>query len=495
MLHAFKLSMSKKAIVIGAGLGGLATAIRLKQKGYAVTIIEANTYAGGKLSQINFGGFRFDAGPSLFTMPHLVDELFTLCGKNPKDYFQYEQLSVICKYFYDDGSVINAHADAQVFALEMHRALGEKPEAILDYLNRSKAIYNITHKVFLERSLHKLKSYLHIDTLLSFLKIHKIDAMRSMNKANKSFFTNPKTVQFFNRYATYNGSNPYQAPATLNVIPHLENGFGAFFPKGGMHSITTALLQLAKDIGIEIQYNTKVEKILTQNDQVTGVQTSTITIEADVVVSNMDIYHTYTKLLSNHPAPKRIHTQERSSSALIFYWGIKQSFPSLLLHNIFFSNDYEAEFKAIFEQKSIYQDPTVYINISNKHSPTDAPEGCENWFVMINVPNNTNQNWDELITRAKQNIIEKINTSLHTDIESLIVSEQILDPRSIESKTSSYQGSLYGTSSNSKFAAFLRHPNFSSEIKNLYFAGGSVHPGGGIPLALLSGKIVADIMK
>ena len=183
-----------------------------------------------------------------------------------------------------------------------------------------------------------------------------------------------------------------------------------------------------------------------------------------------------------------------SSSALIFYWGIKQEFPELDLHNIFFSNDYAGEFKAIFEEKSLMDDPTVYVNITSKLSKADAPAGCENWFVMINVPCNDGQDWDDLIAKARVHIISKLNRLLDCDIESLIEEEAILEPRTIESKTSSYKGALYGTSSNSRMAAFFRHPNFSRKIKDLYFCGGSVHPGGGIPLALSSAKIVGDLI-
>lgn len=164
------------------------------------------------------------------------------------------------------------------------------------------------------------------------------------------------------------------------------------------------------------------------------------------------------------------------------------------MHNIFFSENYQKEFEAIWNEKTICSDPTVYINISSKCQENDAPKGAENWFVMINVPANEGQDWDELIAKARKNILEKLSRMLNRDIASLIVSEDILDPRSIEQKTASYQGSLYGTSSNNQFAAFLRHANFSSKIKDLYFVGGSVHPGGGIPLALLSAKIVDELI-
>ena len=180
---------------------------------------------------------------------------------------------------------------------------------------------------------------------------------------------------------------------------------------------------------------------------------------------------------------------------MIFYWGISKLFKSLDLHNILFSSDYKNEFNQIFNEKTVPDDPTVYINITSKYKADDAPKGHENWFVMINVPHNQNQDWKSLISIARKNIIHKINNHFEVDLEKLIVFEEYLDPIRIENKTGSYLGSLYGNSSNSKSSAFFRHANFSSKIKDLYFCGGSVHPGGGIPLALNSAKIIDEIVS
>jgi phytoene dehydrogenase-like protein len=208
----------------------------------------------------------------------------------------------------------------------------------------------------------------------------------------------------------------------------------------------------------------------------------------------MDIFSTYEKLLPDQSHPKRILSQERSSSAVIFYWGIRKQFPELDLHNIFFSQDYQKEFTNLFEHKTLCDDPTVYINITSKEEVGDAPSGCENWFVMVNAPGDYGQDWNKLVAQVRENIINKINRLLGIDIEPLIEVEDVLSPPLIEQRTSSYRGALYGTASNSKFTAFLRHPNFSSRIKQLYCSGGSVHPGGGIPLCLLSAKITSDLI-
>ena len=191
--------------------------------------------------------------------------------------------------------------------------------------------------------------------------------------------------------------------------------------------------------------------------------------------------------------PEKILSQERSSSAVIFYWGIGKSFPQLDLHNIFFSGDYKAEFDAIFKTKTLFEDPTVYVNITSKDVPTDAPAGKENWFVMVNAPHDTGQDWKELSIALRKWVIQKLNRALDVDIAPLIEEEWIMTPDVIEARTQSYLGALYGASSNNKMAAFMRHPNFSKQLTNLYFCGGSVHPGGGIPLCLLSAKIVADL--
>lgn len=481
-----------KAIVIGAGIAGIASALRLRSKGYEVEVYEANAYTGGKLHAFKNQGYRFDAGPSLFTMPHLVDELFQLFGEKPTDSFTYERMETLCHYFWEDGTRFDAKATMAHFAREASKAFGESEKVIQNYLERNQEKYNITHHVFLEKSLHKVSTYLSWSTFKSFLQLYKLHLSKSLHKHNAQTFKNEKLVQLFDRYATYNGSSPYQTPGIMSMIPHFEMHFGTYFPQKGMHHISQSLYQLAQRQGVTFHLETPVIRILHNGKKATGIETKHGEHQADVVVSNMDIFSTYRRLLTDVKQPEKTLNQERSSSALIFYWGIGKTFPELDLHNILFSEHYQEEFEHIFKRKSLHHDPTVYIHISSKEKPDDAPKGCENWFVMINAPGNFGQDWETLKAQARKQIVSKINMVLKTDIEPLIETEEVLEPITIESKTSSHRGSLYGASSNSQFSAFLRHPNFSSQLKNLYFCGGSVHPGGGIPLCLLSAKIVGD---
>jgi phytoene desaturase len=377
----------------------------------------------------------------------------------------------------------------------MQARLGEPRENILGYLQRSSDLYNHVGALFLQHSLHRPTdfSWKEIRNALATVKFPFL--FHSLNHYNETRFVTPEASQLFNRYATYNGSNPYKAPAMLSLIPHLELNEGTFYPEGGMISITNALYKLAVKCGVKFYFDTAVNTIVHDKGKIRGVKAGDAFYPAPVVVSNQDVYFTYKYLLENESRATRVLQQERSSSALIFYWGMGKAFPQLDLHNIFFSNDYKAEFEGIFNSNTISDDPTVYINITSKMEAEMAPEGKENWFVMVNVPANRGQNWDELTSIVRKKVIEKLSRVLDCDVAALIETEATLDPVTIESKTMSYMGSLYGTSSNSKMAAFLRHPNFSKAYIGLYFAGGSVHPGGGIPLCLRSAAITADIIK
>jgi phytoene desaturase len=485
---------SKAIIVVGAGIGGLASAIRLAARGHKVQVFESNAYPGGKLHEFTIDGFRFDAGPSLFTQPHYLERLFQLAGKPIANYFEYQRIPVICHYFWEDGTRLKAHADNDQFAKEVEQQLGVPAKHTHKVLKDAARKYALGGTTFLEYPLHHWKTWLRWSVLKALLQLPVLDVFTTMNAVNERLARHPKLVQLFNRYATYNGSNPYKAPGILTIIPHFEYNIGAFTPKGGMHSITKALFALAKDLGVQFHFGQNVTQILTSKDAVQGIVVNGKTVSSDEVVCNMDIWLAYRKLLSQLPPPERILKQQRSTSALIFYWGIQASFPELDLHNIFFSEDYKKEFE-LLEAGQVTDDPTVYINITSKYEPEDAPAGCENWFVMVNVPPNQGQDWEHWIPGLRSRIIQKLSRILGQDVGALIACEEVLDPRSIESRTSSHQGALYGSSSNNRFAAFLRHANEHSKVKGLYFTGGSVHPGGGIPLCLLSAQIVDELQQ
>ncbi len=489
--------MKKKICVIGAGLGGLSAAIRLANRGFEVDLYEQNSTPGGKAGEIKERGYRFDTGPSLLTMPQVIKDLFSECGENIDDYLRINRLELICKYFYPDSSIINAYSDQDKFGQEIDEKTSDNSASLDKYLNYCKTIYDLAGDLFLTKDPSSISTYLNSKALKTLLNVGKIDPFRTINKANESFFKDKRLVQLFNRYTTYNGSNPYLAPATLNIIPHVEYNQGSFIPVGGIYSISKALNKLAEKKGVNIFLNQKVDEIILENREVKAIKVNDKIIKYDKIISNVDVNYTFKNLIRNFDSREASRYEKKlpSFSGLVFYWGIKKEFPELETHNILFSKDYKKEFDDLFNNKMIHNDPTVYIYISSKLNKDDAPAGKENWFVMVNAPHIQNQNWESEVKSARKNVIKKINNFLNTDIESLIEFEKIMSPVDIQDRTGSYLGSIYGISSNDKFAAFMRQSNKSKTVKNLYFCGGSAHPGGGIPLVILSGKIVSDIIQ
>ncbi|MEK0440421.1 MAG: hypothetical protein RLZZ504_1337, partial [Bacteroidota bacterium] len=338
--------MSKRAIVVGAGIAGIATSIRLAKQGFSVEVFEASMHPGGKMSSFVDAGYRFDGGPSLFTLPQLVDELFILCNEDPKAHFNYQPLSTICHYFYEDGTRFQAHKSWSDFSASLEGIATESERlALKKQLNKAAFRYNTTAPLFIEQSLHKIKNYVNFKTLKGLFYAPKLNLFQSMHRENSTVVGNKYLVQYLNRFATYNGSDPYRAPALLNMIPHLEQQLGSYYPQGGMVSIPQSLYQLALRQGVVFHFNHDVQEIIAPKKRAEGIRVfnkteqQTRTVHADVVISNADVYATYNRLLAGHKVPQRILKQERSSSALVFYWGIAAEFPELHLHNILFSND------------------------------------------------------------------------------------------------------------------------------------------------------------
>lgn len=487
----------KKIAVIGAGLGGLSAAARLANAGYDIHVFEQNSFAGGKASEFTQQGFRFDTGPSLLTMPYVLDELFNECNKKISDFLTLHRLDIICRYFYTDKTILNAYSDLNKFGEEVSEKTADDDESLKEFFNYSKTIFDLTADLFLFNSPSSIKTFLNRKAFKTLLNINKIDPFRTVHKAVSDFFKDKKLIQLFDRYATYNGSNPFEAPATLNIIPYVEYFPGSFIPKGGIYSITKALVKLCEEKQVNLHFNSRVDSILLKNKTACGIRVNGDSVYFDKIISNVDVNFTFQKLLKGIRTfeSRRYIKLKPSLSGIVFYWAINREYENLETHNILFSEDYKAEFDQLTKSKIIPVDPTIYIYISAKLNSEDAPTGKENWFVMINSPFDEGQKWDEEIPAARKRIMEKINRTLGTKIENDIFFEKILTPKQLEATTAAYRGSIYGISSDNKLSAFFRQPNKSRTINNLYFCGGSAHPGGGIPLVILSGKVVSDIIK
>lgn len=480
--------MAKKAVVVGSGVAGIAAAIRLARRGIETHVFEANAFPGGKINSRTIKGYRFDQGPSLLTCPEYLEDLYRLCGKDFSS-FEMAELPSSFKYFYKDGTTVELSSNHDQVVQELVDKLHEDPVKIKKFLRKAERNYKLIAPLFIERSLHRWRHLLGRKLIKALSKLPQYKLFSTMNSENERFFKHPRTRQIFNRFAQYNGSHPFKAPAMLNMISHLEVNVPPFLPKRGMIQVTEELVRLAEDSGVQFHMNERVEEILTDGKKTLGVRTEKGICHSDYVLSNMDVTFTYERLLPNAKQPKKILAQEKSSSVLAFYFGVRNSFEQLHVHNMFFSDNDREEFDAVFEDKTMHEAPSFYLYISSKTIPEDAPSGCENWFVLINAPTNNGQDWNLHIDRMRAFVFEQIENILGVDIAPLIEVEEILDPRLVEQRYSGKDGSIYGNSSNNRFAAFYRHPNYSKQYKGLYFAGVSVHPGGGIPLALCSAAI------
>ena len=481
----------KRHIIAGAGIGGLATAIRLAAGGHFVTVIEQNNRPGGKMGEIRREGFRFDTGPSLFTLPEMVEELLAIGNNDQNISFRYKKLSASCRYFFEDGTQIDAMNDPRDFAREINIKTDEPPEHVLLYLQKAARLYQASAGLFIFNPRHRLFHSALKEKPSRLFPLLKVNPLRTMHEENRRRFRSPHVIQLFDRYATYNGSSPYLTPSMLTVIAHLEHNTGAYYPEKGMYSIAQSLYEKALSLGVEFRFGCKVTGINTRKRQVTGVETTEGTFPCDALISDIDVNMFYRQAGKKLKRPLSVKHPRLSSSALIFYWGMNTTFPGLDMHNILFSEQYVEEFTSLFKKKELFADPTVYIFVSSKTIAEDAPPGKENWFVMINVPPIAGSDiTNGFIDEARKHVLRKIKRVLHIDPSPHILFEERATPQTLQDYTGSYKGALYGNNSNSIRSAFLRHPNRSATYPNLYFTGGSVHPGGGIPLCLASAAIV-----
>ncbi len=480
--------MSKEIIIIGAGLGGLSAACRLAKAGFSVTVLEKNGNVGGKVNLVESGGYKFDTGASLLTMRHVLEDLFEFCGKRIEDYLEIVPIEPICRYFWTDDVQFDASQNIEKTEQEIAKLEPQDVAGFRKYLRDSRQKYEIAERTFLAKSLNDLPKLLRLENLTD---LFRISTLKTLDKHNAGYFKSAKLQQLFNRFATYNGSSPFQTPATFALIPYVEFGLGAWYVRGGMYEIPRSLEKLAIELGVKIRTGTEVEKIIVEDKKSVGVKANGGMISADLLISNADAIETYRNLLP----VKKYQNREPSCSGFVLLLGTRKKFPNLAHHNIFFSDDYAAEFDAIFKQKIPAPAPTIYICAASRTDATQSPAGCENLFVLVNAPYTSEKtNWQKESRNYRDLIIKKLEKFGLEDLESSIEFEQVITPEDFEKTYRANRGSIYGISSNGIFSAFMRVPNKAKDIANLYFVGGATHPGGGIPLVLLSGKMTSEMI-
>ncbi|NTU80920.1 MAG: phytoene desaturase [Chloroflexales bacterium] len=485
--------MSDRVIIIGAGLGGLTAAIRLAAKGRRVTVVEKNERVGGKLNHLSAQGYTFDTGPSLLTMPWVIRDLFAAAGRRMEDYIQLDQIEPICRYTWPDGTIFHAWQRLPQLIQEVERLSPADVPALFRYLAHTATIYDAVADTFLLKPFDGLREVL-TPRLVS--DGPHIDALRSVDAAVRSFFRSPHLRQLFNRYATYNGSSPYRSPATFTVISYIELTEGGWYVRGGMYGLAIALAQLCDELGVELRLNAPVAQILLHpGGAARGVRLACgEELCAAQVIVNADPRYAYEALIPGQTAmARRMARLEPSCSGFVLFLGIDRTYAQLAHHNIFFSGDYPREFAAIFAKGVPAADPTVYVAASCLSDSQHAPPGHMNLFVLVNAPTlGERVCWEREAGPYRDLVVAKLERMGLTGLGQHITYEQIWTPADLEARYNAAGGAIYGLSSNNRFSAFMRPPLRARGLRGLYFVGGGTHPGGGIPLVLLSGRAVVE---
>lgn len=481
-------------VVVGGGVGGIVTALRLRASGAEVVLLEKNRVLGGKLAWIEEDGYYFDLGPTLLTMPFVFEQLFEDLGVRLEDYLELIPVDPTCRYHWTDGTRFDAFAPASRFVAEVERVFPDDRDGAAAYLEDAHRMYEATKEIFLFGPFRRFSEFItHADAGL-IRELPRLEPSRTLHQSVRRRLRSPKLIQLFDRFATYSGSSPFRVPASLKVISHVELGIGAWYPRGGMKSIVAALERLAVERGVVIRTSTEVTGLELSDGRVAALQIGYERVKADAVVSNIDVLWTWRHLLG--PAglsmPARVRNAERSCSGFLILAEVEGATSGLAHHNIFFSDNYREEFTEIFEKRSLAPEMTIYVSISSRSDSGLAPSGCENWYILVNAPSGGIEHGD----RERQNrYAEEVWQRLEVfGVKPKRRRERILGPVDFESGSNSVGGALYGASSNSLFAPFRRPSNRVPGVANMYFVGGSTHPGGGVPMVALSARIVSTML-
>jgi phytoene desaturase len=473
-------------LVVGGGVGGLAVAIRLAGAGHDVTVFERNEVAGGKLATLRTNGYTFDVGPSLVTLPHVFDETFAVAGTRLADEVDLVRLDPQFRYHWPDRSSLTVPDDRDALAASLDDLAPGAGAAWRAFDARAGRIWDVSERTFFAGPMTGPLTLL--SRMRSPTDLTAIDPFRTLHSAAAAAFGDPRLHQWVGRYATYSGSSPYRAPATLSCIPHVESRYGCWYTMGGLGSLRDAFVRVARRVGVRIETGHEVVRITADGTAVNGVDLADGRhVVADIVIANTDAHHLYADLLPDATALRRVDRAKRSSSGFVVCAGVRGLTPNVAHHNVWFSPDDRSEFDAL-DAGRLADEPTVYGCVSSVTDPSQAPDGCENWFLLVNTPPGVDVD-REAYAQVVLDRLASHGVRLRDRIEVM----RTITPSDLAERYRAPGGSIYGTSSDGRRAAFVRPANRGSR-RGLYLVGGSSHPGGGLPLVTISARIVAEMV-
>ena len=482
----------RRVIVIGAGLGGLSAAISLATEGHAVTVLEKNLGPGGKLNGAEQSGFRFDLGPSILTMPHVFSALFERAGKSMSDYVRFHELSTHWRNFFEDGLVLDLCSNVSEQEQELAKLGPGVARGFFAFLEYSRKLCKLTERGYFAKGLESLGQVLaHYGTAAA-----GFDLAHSLHGGVRRFVRETHLVDILDYFVKYVGASPYDAPAVLNLLPFVQYGYGLWYVEGGMHALGHALVALLRDLGGDVRYGVEIAGLEREDSSIRAVvDASGAWWSADLVVSNMEVVPFYKSIARESPRfLARYRRFAPSCSGLVMHFGVDTVYPQLAHHNVFYSRDSRKHFASIFKRRILSEDPTVYLVAPCKTDPSLAPPGSEVIKALPHIPHLerddefSEQDYSEL----RERVLVKLERMGLKDLRRHIVAEQTLTPLDIERLYRSNGGSIYGVVANRFGNLGFKIPQRSERYRNLYFVGGSVNPGGGMPMVVLSGQLVRD---
>lgn len=489
----------RRVVVIGAGLGGASAAIMLARKNFQVTLLEKNQHVGGKLNQLQEKGFSFDLGPSIFTLPHIFRPIFEGDGKRLEDYINLQRLDLQWRNFFEDGTVVDLWEDADKMRAELARFGPQVFEEYTRFLAYSRRQYQILENGYLNKGLDSFREFL---KFYGWRDARDLDYMRSMSGSIYKRLKNSYLRDIFEYFIKYVGSSALDSPAFMNLMPNIQMEYGMWYVSGGLYQLAHAFRKRLDEVGVELMLGCEVVEIERDGKTVTGVTAKDSTgcirsFQADYVVSNMEVIPAMKNLL-HAPAStmRKFKRFEPACSGIVVHLGLDRTYPQLAHHNFFYSTDLHAHFRRVFREKKLPDDPTLYVVAPTRTDPSQAPEGCDNIKILPHIPPiDENKPYTQADYIALKEIcIDKLERMGLTDLRKHIVVEDFWTPLDIAARYASNRGAIYGVVCDRRRNFAFKAPKKSSQFHNLFFVGGSVNPGGGMPMVSLSGQHVARMI-
>ncbi|CAA9399468.1 MAG: Diapolycopene oxygenase [uncultured Rubellimicrobium sp.] len=493
--------MSKVGI-IGGGLGGLASACTLAARGHKVTLFEKNAWLGGKAAVLEEGGFRFDMGPTILTMPRVLERIFAEAGRDISDYLDLRRLDPQWRCFYDDGTVLDLRDDPAEARNAVAQLSARDAKGFDDFMAVAKRLADVSDRFFFWRSVEDLKDTMNLKANMSLSTLSDVLSLRMHRTVAgqiKRNVADPRVRQMLEHFIQYVGSSPLGAPAVLCGIAQMQLGEGVWYPMGGTRAVPVALTRLAEELGVDFRTGVDVTRIHTEGGRATAIVTAEGERMAfDRIVSNMDSVRTYRELVGGSAWDdfSKGRKREAACSGVVLYLGLRKAYDHLAHHNFVFSRDPEEEFGAIYDKGEPAPDPTAYIAAPARTEPGVAPEGGEALYILVHTPYlRDRHDWSKMLPQYRRTILDKLARAAGMgDIEERIVVERTLTPQDIHDRYKVLNGAIYGLASHGKVLGAFKPGNRSRQVQGLYLAGGSAHPGPGMPMALMSGWIAADTL-